>query len=98
MTTEKTANRPVARLRDGNIKAAIWRNETEKGPFFRTTFSRSWRDDEGHLRDTDGFSGTQLLQLARLAELAYAEERRLRQEARSETDDETDYDYENATD
>jgi hypothetical protein len=69
--TKSTKQRPVKTLRDGAIKAAIWRNESENGTFFAVTFARTYKDGEGKLQDTDSFSGTQLLQLARLAENAY---------------------------
>lgn len=85
MTTE-TKQRPVETLRDGPIKAAIWRNESENGPFFAVTFARTYKDSEGKLHDNDSFSGTQLLQLARLADRAYSAAAKLTREARTESD------------
>ena len=35
------ANKPTETLRDGSLKATIWRNETDKGAFFRVNFSQS---------------------------------------------------------
>jgi len=32
-----TNNKPANQLRCGNIKATIWENVSEKGPFFSTT-------------------------------------------------------------
>lgn len=74
--------RPVETLRDGAIKAAIWRNETEKGVFHRVTFARTYEDDEGKLQDTDSYSGTELLQLSHLAPKAYDRVRKLNKAAR----------------
>ena len=34
-----THNKPANTLRCGNIKATIWQNVSENGPFFTTTFS-----------------------------------------------------------
>ena len=34
-----TNKKPTHTLRCGNIKATIWQNVSEKGPFFATTFS-----------------------------------------------------------
>jgi len=79
-TTNK--NRPVETLRDGALKAAIWKNEGEKGAFFNVTFARTYKDAKGNLKDTDSFSGSQLLRLARLADQAYARTRELGQEER----------------
>lgn len=90
--TKETKQRPVETLRDGAIKAAIWRNESEKGAFFAVTFSRTYRNGDGNLKDTDSFSGTQLLQLARLADKAYDRAAKLTKAAR--TADETDEDEE----
>ncbi len=38
-------------LRCGNIKATIWENVSEKGPFFATTFSRPFKDQSGAWRN-----------------------------------------------
>lgn len=87
--SKKTKTRPVETLRDGAIKAAIWRNESENGDFFSVTFARTYKDSQGDLQDTDSFSGTQLLRLARLAEKAYDRTAKLTKDARAK-DDEND--------
>jgi hypothetical protein len=43
--------RPTHTLRCGNIKATIWQNVSEKGPFFATTFSRPFKDQSGAWRN-----------------------------------------------
>jgi hypothetical protein len=46
-------NKPTNQLRCGNIKATIWQNVSEKGPFFATTFSRPLKDkSEGWCKGT----------------------------------------------
>lgn len=67
----KQQQRPVETIRDGAIKAAIWKNESEKGAFFSVTVARTYADEAGALHDSDSFSGTQLLQLARVLGKAY---------------------------
>jgi len=42
-----TNNKPANQLRYGNIKATIWENVSENGPFFATTFSRPFKDQSG---------------------------------------------------
>ena len=42
-----TNKKPTHTLRCGNIKATIWQNVSEKGPFFATTFSRPFKDHFG---------------------------------------------------
>ena len=47
MATNNSSKRPATTLRCGNIKATIWQNVSEKGPFFATTFSRPFKDQSG---------------------------------------------------
>ena len=42
-----TNNKPANTLRYGSIKATIWLNISEKGPFFSTAFSRPFEDQSG---------------------------------------------------
>ena len=46
---------PANTLRCGNIKATIWQNVSEKGPFFATTFSRPFKDQSGEWRNGTSF-------------------------------------------
>jgi len=73
--------RPQETLRDGAIKASIWRNEGENGPYFATSLSRSYSDKDGNTRDTNSFVGTDLLKVAELARGAYERSREMRKEA-----------------
>lgn len=50
-----TNNKPANTLRCGNIKATIWENTSEKGPFFSTTFSRPFKDQSGVWRNGTSF-------------------------------------------
>ena len=50
-----TNNKPANTLRCGNIKATIWQNVSEKGPFFSTTFSRPFKDQSGTWRNGTSF-------------------------------------------
>lgn len=75
------ANKPIDTLRDGQIKATIWENFGEQRNFFSVTFTRTYKDEAGKYRDSDSFSGTQLLRLAHLATRAYDRAVELRQAA-----------------
>lgn len=66
-----TTTKPVSTIRDGSLKATVWRNKGEKGDFHSVRFTRTWRDDQGTFHDSDSFSGTELLRLAHLAAKAY---------------------------
>ena len=50
-----TNNKPANQLRCGNIKATIWENTSEKGPFFATTFTRPFKDQSGAWRNGTSF-------------------------------------------
>lgn len=80
MTNPTTnSNEPVARIKDGLLQIAIWKNESEKGrPFYSTSaVQRSYKDDAGNYHETTSLSGTQLIQAARLYGLAYDQVREL---------------------
>ncbi len=80
MTNTCNNNEPVARLKDRTLQIAIWRNITEQGKVFYSTskIKRTYKDN-GNYQETDSLSGTQLLQAARLLELAYDRMRELEQ-------------------
>lgn len=69
MTT--STNKPTRTLRDGSIKATIWCNDSDKGPYYSVQFARGYTDQSGQWHDTDSFSGTDLLKLQHLAGKAY---------------------------
>lgn len=79
--TEETnqTNGPADTLRDGALKATIWRNESKNGAFFTADITRTYTDESGNFYNTQGFSRNQLLQVARLADQAYGRIRELEQ-------------------
>jgi len=86
--SNQAKQRPIETLRDGQLKAAIWQNEGENGVFYNVTLARTYRTPDGDLRDTDGFSGSQLLRLARLADQAYGQIAELRKASSADTGNE----------
>lgn len=58
--------RPVHTIRRGKLEAAIWENQSTNGRFFRITFRRSYRADDGKLASSDSFSSLELAHLALL--------------------------------
>ena len=72
-------NKPVDTIRDGSLKATIWENFGEKGTFYSVDLSRTYQDDQGNYHDSHSFSGTEPIQIARLAHLAYTRIGELRQ-------------------
>ena len=65
-----TNNKPVAELRIGAVKAAVWENEVGGITRHNVTFSRIYRD-EGQWKTTHSFGFNNLLTLAKLADQAH---------------------------
>lgn len=84
-------NRPEDTLRDGSLKATIWRNEGENGEYYSTTIARTWQDEDGNYRDSHSFSGSELLRVSELARGAYARTNELKQEQQQEQSQDKKY-------
>ena len=59
--------KPVAEVRIGRVKAAIWSNDTEGGTRHNVTFSRLYKDGE-EWKSTQSFGRNDLLVLAKVAD------------------------------
>lgn len=69
---------PVAEVRDGELKVAIYREEPEQAGSptrYKGRLTRGLLDSGGQWHDTHNLSGTDYLRAARLLERAYDEER-----------------------
>src|SRR5690348_11327414 len=64
-------SRPVATLRLGRIKAAIWENPVEGRKFYNVTFTRTYRDEQKQFHDTSSFGRDDLPLVAKLADEAH---------------------------
>lgn len=62
---------PVHEVRLGAIKAAVWKNDTDKGVRYNTTFQRIFKDAEGW-KHTSSFGRDDLLILAKVADTAHS--------------------------
>ena len=60
-------NKPANTLRCDNIKATIWQNVSEKGPFFSATFSRPFKDQSGARRNGTSYGLNDLEALVTVA-------------------------------
>jgi len=54
-------NEPVKKVRYGRIEVAIWKNEGKERPFYTTTLTRSYKDDDGTWKQSSSLSGSELL-------------------------------------
>lgn len=68
---ENSRERPAHEVRFGTVKAAIWKNTTDKGVRFNVTFSRSYKDSE-EWKSTDSFGRDDLLAVAKAANEAHS--------------------------
>ena len=64
---------PMLTLRDGLLKATIWKNQNEAGqPRYSVTLTRSYHhNDQWH--ESNSFSRVEALRISRLAGFAYDE-------------------------
>lgn len=62
---EPEGNLPAHTIRHRNLKAAIWKNETDKGVIHNVTLTGSYRvDDQWH--DSQSFSYSDLMNVVKL--------------------------------
>lgn len=75
---------PVETLREANLNAKIWENQHDKGVNYKTTFSRSYQDQDGQWHNTNSFGEKDLLPLMNLAGRAHDAVRDLREQERAQ--------------
>lgn len=64
-------NKPVETLRDGALKVSIFKNESDKGPFFSIKPGKLFTDSEGNTRETNNLTGTEPLRMSKLLDKGY---------------------------
>lgn len=64
-------NKPEITLRDGNLKATVWRNEGDKGEYHAVNLAKTYTGEDGKPRDTASFSQSDLLRIAELSRETY---------------------------
>lgn len=74
MSDQTTGNKPIFTFQAESVKGQQWRNEHEKGVSYNSTFTRSYKDKEGNWKETNQFSGSQLLNLGKVAEKLFENE------------------------
>ena len=77
--------KPVAEVRIGRVKAAIWQNETEGRTRHNVTFSRLYKDGD-QWKSTQSFGRNDLLVLRKVADQAHSRLFELSQEEEQETE------------
>ena len=68
------SSKPVSHVTIYPVSAAIWRNQTGKDKtFYNVTFKRTYKDEKGKLQNSVSFGVSDLLLLAKVADLAHTE-------------------------
>jgi hypothetical protein len=76
-------NKPVEKLRIGNVTANIWNNPSEKGDFYSVTFERSYKGEGDAWKSSHSYRRDDLLELAKAADKAHDRILELRQKSRA---------------
>jgi hypothetical protein len=66
-----TKTPPVYEVRVGRIRAAVWANTSEKGPWHSVTLSRLYKDGDDW-KDSGSFGRDDLLLLAKVLDTAHS--------------------------
>jgi len=98
-SSDKANNRPVHEVRLGRIKATVWANASENGPWHSVQVSRLYKDGEQQWRSSDRFHRDDLPLVAKVADRAHSwiyeqTERSLAERGndnRQDTSDDTDH-------
>ncbi len=76
--------KPADKKRFGDVEAALWGNDTEKGTVYNATFSRVYKNAEGQLRNTGSYGSRDIFNVVRAAIWAYTQIGALRTYDRTE--------------
>jgi hypothetical protein len=62
---------PAHKIRIGALQATIWRNSSDKGPWYSVQLTRSYKTGDSEWRETDALGYDDLLTAAKLLDLAH---------------------------
>jgi hypothetical protein len=68
---EAPKQRPAAKFRYGRLTATLWRQTSDKGPWYSVVFSRGYQDQAGDWKSSSSFGRDDLLLLAKLCDQAH---------------------------
>jgi hypothetical protein len=66
----KSENKPVEKIRVGSVQFGIFRNESEKGPYYKANLENAFKDKDGNWKPTSSYGRRELINLAKAALLA----------------------------
>jgi hypothetical protein len=71
-TKDAPKQRPAQTIRYGRLKATIWRQESDKGPWYSVVLARTYRDQSGNWQSSGSYGRDDLLLLAKIADQAHS--------------------------
>jgi len=74
--SDQAKNKPAYQKNDRSLQVTVWRNHSEKGPFYSVEVSRTYKDpastpDSITYKTSHSFTGDEALRAAHLLTLAY---------------------------
>ena len=69
---EARKQRPAGEIRYGRLRATIWKQESDKGPWYSVVLTRSYQDAQGDWHTSSSFGRDDLLLLAKLCDQAHS--------------------------
>lgn len=82
--------KPIHEIRLGAIKATTWKNDTDNGVRYNTSFARLYRE-ENEWKSTGSFGRDDLLLLAKVADMTHSWICEQTRDERSETQGRTEF-------
>jgi hypothetical protein len=70
MTDQGRKKQPLHKIQRGSIEAAIWENQTGAKTWHGIAIYRRYKTDQGEYREANTYALADLVQVARVAELA----------------------------
>jgi hypothetical protein len=67
---ENIMSKPAHKIRNGVLQVTIWRNQSEKGPWYSVIPARSYKQGDDMWKETDSLNREDLLPMAKLLDLA----------------------------
>src|SRR5579871_608873 len=81
----KTNNKPVAKVQVGTVQIAIWKHESEKGPYYKAGApTLSYRDDNGNWKIAKSYGDRELIHLTKAALMAHSKIAELKRKDRAD--------------
>ena len=69
---DEPKERPAKTIRYGNVRITIWRQESDRGPWYSAVPSRTYRDQSGNWHSSGSFGVKDLLVLAKALNEAHS--------------------------